>query len=1449
MSSSACQRSDKSFGPRVDTSCRAFDFTLLFEDIFFATLPAAVFLSLLPPHITFLARNPVACSVRSKLLFSKLTALTGVLTTQVAFLVLRSRNGSFLTSASLTADALSVVGTAGAAWLSLLDHQRSLRPSTVLSLYLSVLVVLDTARVRTSWLMGYQNQEAAVLTATLASTVAALLLESVEKKTSLKPDKLSGAPEQYSGIWIRTTFAWLLATFRVGYLRVISLKDIPKLDTRLESHVLRERLVSTWAKYDHQERHSLLRAAFRSYLPSFLSAVLPRLCKTVFSFAQPFLINTTVSYVGEAQPDSSYGKGLIGAWGLVFLGISVSTAIYQYQNTRFITRLRGGLLGLIYQETLKARSVDSGDITAVALMGTDVERIGQSFMMIHESWGALLDIGIAIWLLERQVFLASLAPVVIIVVFVAATGQLASATKTSQRKWIEKVQDRLRVTSSMLDDMKAVKMLGLSGVMSTIVTGMRRTEIKTSKVFRKLVVARLLLSNTPLNLAPVATFAVYVIISVYWKDESLLTAQAFTSLALINLLTMPVLIFIQTVPTMFQSIGSFDRIQEYCNYNGNSNGKVDDLPSQESNGSIISLQSLTRETLEPGQSLQKHVSTVENQSYSWSKSKPPVLKNINLHVAKGKTTMIVGAVGSGKTTLLESILGETIPSVQKVPAYQLGTAAYCAQQPWLENGTIRSNIIGVSPYDGSLYATVKFTCGLDQDLRELEKGDQTMVGSKGLNLSGGQKQRIALARAVYSRKDFVLLDDVFSGMDAHTVDIVSRRLLGKGGIFRSRATTVVLATHSQKLMALSDSLVSLEDGEIVEVGSPKTLMGNGGYVASLGLHLSDDDTEDVLETARNDSAVAESIISAVVAAEEDEALSDKRRKNGDFTVYKYYFSSTGPFIIAALIFSMAIWIFCTEFPTVWLKWWSEANAIEPNANVGLYMGIYTFISLFGVVSICISCWIVFVPIISRSGYRLHGDLLESTLRAPFRFFTQTDTGTLTNRFSQDMELIDMQLPVIMVNYISTLFSVIAKTLIIVVFSQYLAVTAPFVIAILYFLQRFYLQTSRQVRLLEIEAKAPLFTHFSESVAGAATIRAFGWQSHYQERNYHLINQSARPAYLQYCIQDWLSFVLNIVVAALAVIIVAIVVTWKDKFSAGSVGVSLVMVMAFGSVLMRLITMWTMMESSIGAVTRVKRFVEDTEVEERDGWGREVPKNWPQAGKMDFKGLVAAHRPDAEPVIKGVSMSIKPQEHVAICGRSGSGKTSLILALLKMIDTQGGQILIEDVDVASLACTDVRSCLNVVPQDPFLLPGTIRFNMDPFGTATDEAIIHALERVRLWTIVEEQGGLDKEMDRGAWSAGQKQLLCLGRAMARDSRILILDEATSSVDTETEGIMQEIIDTEFKGCTVLAVMHRLKHVTRYDKVALLGNGILLEFDSPTTLLRQESKFADLYQSSSK
>ncbi|KAK0615177.1 ABC transporter [Bombardia bombarda] len=1489
MTTISCQAdSDRSFGPRVDPGCRSFDFTLQFEDIFFTCLPAAVFLILAPLRILPLFKRAVTSeSRRPKLLAGKLFALSSLFAVQLAFLVLRTRSQQYGTRISVAADVLALLATGTALALSILDHKRSSRPSTLLSLYLSVSIILSIARTRTTWLLvplGSLGSAVAVpvlTTAIFALTVTALVLESIENKSRLVTEnKKSRAPEEYSGFWTRTCFTWLVTTFRLGYSNILSVHHLPALDAKLESQLLGEKLVATWEKYNHQGRHSLLRACLQSYFFSFASPVIPRLCLTAFTFCQPFLINTAIAFVGQTDPDGNHGKGLIGAWALVYMGLAISSSIYQYQAVRFTTRLRGGLIALVFKHAMQTRGADMEEITAVTLMGTDVERIAESMRSFHDVWASLLDIVIAGWLLGQQLSLACLAPIMLVVVFIGATSKISVLTKTAQRHWIERIQERLRITTSMLGDMKAVKMLGLTKAMSTIVQDRRVEEINTSKSFRKLLVVNLLFSLTPINLAPVVTFAVYVIISVFWRHETLLTAQAFTSIALIALLTTPVVAFIQLSPAIWQCTASFERIQKFCNYGLSSipqtTSEKDLIPSLEASHDLELLRPRNSShaavnTAPKPAPPRKHIISFKGQSFGWDKKGSPVLKNLKVEIDQGGVTAIVGSVGCGKSAFLNTLLGEMAVS----PATNIsdkaseggtrgadGTTAYCSQQPWLHNSSIRQNILGVSPYHPKWYDSVISACGLDTDITQLPRGDGTRVGSKGVNLSGGQKQRIALARAIYSRKTVYILDDVFSGMDVDTVNRISSRLFGqRTGLLRKNDITVVIATHSHKIMSLADTIIALKDGEILEIGSPAALLDSSdGYVGKLGLSLSssgDGILDQKSDAQHSEASQTVEILnqgdSSVIEDTEGPLLTDMRRKNGDLSVYKYYAETAGYLVVSLYVASIIVLVFCTEFSAVWVKWWSDTNTAEPNKDVGMYIGVYTMFGVLATLGATAACWFAFVSIISNTAVGLHFDLLNATLKAPFRFFATIDSGDLLNRFSQDMELIDMDLPSRMVNYTSTAVTILAKIAILAIFSQYLGAAIPVIGTVVYFLQRFYLQTSRQVRLLGIEAAAPLYTHFTESVAGAATIRAFGWQTHYQERNHEFIDTLQRPAYLQKCIQTWLAFVLNLIVAVLAVVLVGTVVTWHNKFSTGSVGVSLVMVIGFSEALTRLIQQWTRMESSVGAVARIQRFVADTESEEitaDTGVAAVIPIGWPQAGALEFENVVVSYELLDEPILKNISLSIQPRQHIAICGRSGSGKTSLILSLLKMIEAQKGKITLDGVDISTLSHAYVRShVINVVPQDPFLMPGSIRFNLDPLQSLSavpdgEEMMIRALERVGLWAIIKDQhGGLDGEMDETMWSAGQKQLFCLARAMVKKCKVVVLDEAMSSVDSETESVMQEIIDTEFRGCTVLAVMHRLRHVSRYDRVALLDDGALVEFGDPEELMAGDTRFAKL------
>ncbi len=459
-----------------------------------------------------------------------------------------------------------------------------------------------------------------------------------------------------------------------------------------------------------------------------------------------------------------------------------------------------------------------------------------------------------------------------------------------------------------------------------------------------------------------------------------------------------------------------------------------------------------------------------------------------------------------------------------------------------------------------------------------------------------------------------------------------------------------------------------------------------------------------------------------------------------------------------------------------------------------------------------------------------------------------------------MTLIDNELPDAYVETVLYFMQALTSAGLMVATAQYFLATFPLVILVLYFLQKFYLRTSRQIRLLDIEAKAPLYSHFQETLSGLATIRAFGWSSAFMEKHLEVLDQSQRPFYLLYCIQRWLAVVLDLMVAALATILMMIVVGTRHEINAGLVGLGMLNVMTFNGNLTGLIKNWTQLEVSLGAIARVKDFVRDTECEVKPHEKEEVAWYWPQQGALKIKDFSASYSETSVPVLHDVSLDVKAGERLGICGRSGSGKSSLLASLLHLLETRDGSVSIDEQDLAYIPRDTLRQRLNVITQEPYWITSeSVRFNMNPWyqhavdtsstttnQTYTDEQLIAALVKCQIWPIIFAKGGLHVKMDADFLSHGQRQLFCLARAILRKSKVVILDEVSASVDVHTDVLMQQIIREEFRGCTIISVAHRLDTIVDFDRVAVLSAGRVLECGKPEELLKMEGgAFKELYE----
>lgn len=527
---------------------------------------------------------------------------------------------------------------------------------------------------------------------------------------------------------------------------------------------------------------------------------------------------------------------------------------------------------------------------------------------------------------------------------------------------------------------------------------------------------------------------------------------------------------------------------------------------------------------------------------------------------------------------------------------------------------------------------------------------------------------------------------------------------------------------------------------------------------------------------------------------------------------------------------------------VWLKFWTSAVTNHGNSVNGLYLSVLLVAEIFALILLLAIAWLLYVIMIPRSAINLHQQLLTAAEHAPLSFYAATDTGKIVNHFSQDLSVVDLELPLAGLALSTLVLASIFEAILICVSAPFVTVIIPVLVLILWTLQKFYLRTSRQLRLLDLEAKAPLYTNFLETLGGIVTIRAFGWESDMEKKSMRLLDRSQRPFYLLFCIQRWLALVLDMVVAGVAVLLVALVVKFRASSDVGLVGIALVNIMSFNQSLAWTIKLWTAIETSLGAIARIRAFMVDTPSEVLSKEVTNVPETWPPRGKIDIMELSAAYSVGSPSILHDVNISIQAGQKLGLCGVSGAGKSSLIALLCRMMEIQQGSVHIDGVDISTIPREVVRNNLSVIPQEPVFLKGTVRENLNPWAISSipvsDSAAQHILEKVGLWEIVTTAGGLDKPMDADdLLSHGQRQLFCLARALLRPSRIVILDEPTASVDNDTEVKMMQLIDQYFAGCTVIAVAHRLKTIAAYDRIAVFEGGRIIEHGEPSELLKDE------------
>ncbi|KAF4436891.1 ABC transporter [Fusarium austroafricanum] len=1476
MAMSGCAN-DNSFGPVVK-GCRGdFDFTLRFQRIIFDIVPAAIFIVIALIRVVYLAFKPRIVGGKIQQ-FTKLFFISVTTALQLVLLILSTTSKN--ESMDVYAKAASTLGFVE--WLLILalssgEHSRAARPSSILTSYLLLRILFGVAQTRSYWLMGSSFRVKGyteTFTATLPLKAIVLLLELQSKARWMRWTKEDHSPEETSSLFNLGVYWWLVNIFLNGFKKTLSVKeDLYLLDQEMQSKVLLDKLITQLENSpDVGKRFRLAKALAKALAVPLLLPVVPRLAMIAFQYSQPFFIHSLLEYLIHKDVPKNHGYGLIGAGAIIFGGIAVSDALFWYFHQRSLYMARGCLAAYVYKSTTEGKMTDIGDAAALTIMSTDVERILFGFHGLHDFWANIIEIGLGCFLLERELGIAFISPIVVILLCVLATAIIAWMIGERQSRWMARIESRVGLTSSIISNIKSLRISGITAPVRDLVQKMREQELHIGNQFRWLLIMTATVAYVPSALSPVVAFA--------FTNQQLDTLKIFVSFSFMLLLTNPLGSMFQSVPAVISAFVCLERIQHFLEMEPRvdfrKSSSTTSLPLGE--GGLLIDDEKKEMSFSSGRDRDQASSTskpwisVVDGSFGWTSDKM-TLKNISVDIARGKLTLIIGPVASGKSTFCKALLGEVPFSSGDVIMSSPSTQAaigYCEQIPFLKSGSIRENIIWHSVYSQERYEEVLDACLLRTDLDMLPEGDATTIGSNGIMLSGGQKQRVSLARALYLETDFLLIDDILSGLDNSTGTEVFRRVFGPDGLMRRRGATAILCTHAVRYLPLADYIIALEaDGTVNEQGTFEKLLQSGKYVQSLGVSKTDGGFGTGDTTPVEEEIVAAMMPMAARPMAPITDLETEARATGDAKVYRHYFRSVNGWASLTCLLSGIFYAVGRNFPSIWMGIWASDSL---DTTQSFYIGIMGLFRGLQIVALFLCATAVVIFMTTQSGGHLHRAILDTLVNAPLRFFTTTDFGAVTNLFSQDMTLIDGELPISLLNTVIQGFDVFTMAVVVAVGTPWLAIAYPFVFALIYMLQMFYLRTSRQLRLLDLEAKSPLYAHYLDTIRGIATIRAFRLRDQEIFHNQDLLNTSQRPAYLLAMAQRFLALSLNLMVMILAVGVVTLATQLRTN--SGFAGSSLVTLMTWGEAISSLIQYYTQVEICIGAVSRLKAFAENVASENLDGEDLEPPEEWPTQGNIEIRGISASYKNEDDTAsledqsasrnlaLEDVTISVKSGQKLALCGRTGSGKSSIIMLLLRLLDplsNQSERVEIDGVPYNRVDRSTLRRRIIAVPQDPVFLPdgSSIKENLDPFNLASDVECMAVLQHVGLTKFVHDHGTIHASMGSDDLSTGQKQLFSLGRALVRrrvkqrlgsnTGGVLLLDEVSSSVDRETDSLIQEIIKEEFSDYTIVMVSHRLNMVVEYfDSVVVLDRGRVVETGSPQELAKTDgSWFSELWE----
>lgn len=1212
----------------------------------------------------------------------------------------------------------------------------------------------------------------------------------------------------------------------------------------------------------------LMKALFRTFLQNLMMSVAFKLVHDVLVFVSPQLLKLLITFVSDAEAFA--WQGYLYSILLFLTAMLQSLCLQQYFNLCFQlgTNVRASLIAAIYKKALTMSSATRKESTVgetVNLMSADAQRFMDMANFVHQLWSSPLQIILSIVFLWGELGPSVLAGLAVMVLLIPINGFLVNKSKHIQVRNMKNKDERMKIMGEVLNGIKILKLFAWEPSFEKRINEIRACELKDLLKFSYLQSVSIFVFTCAPFLVSLASFAVYVLVD----ENNVLDAQkAFTSISLFNVLRFPMAMLPLVLSSMVQTNVSKERLERY-------------LGGEDLDTSAIHHDSI------PGSAVRFTEAT-----FTWEHDGNAVIRDVTLDIKPGSLVAVVGAVGSGKSSLISAMLGE-MENIKGHINIQ-GSLAYVPQQAWIQNATLKDNILFGSELDEARYQKVIKACALLPDLELLPAGDQTEIGEKGINLSGGQKQRVSLARAVYNDADIYILDDPLSAVDAHVGKHLFEHVLGPKGLLQKK--TRILVTHSISFLPQVDNIVVLVAGAVSEHGSYSTLLANRGAfaqflnsygsqeegaaeetTAAAGLdgieEQGDESMEPCVEEGPDDvvtmtlkreasihrkeftRSISTQSTTSVKAQEEPNKIKGQRLIEKEavetgkvkFSMYLRYLRAVGLGFSFCVAMSYVGEYAAYVGTNLWLSAWTDdaeryRNETYPVQQRDLRIGV------FGALGVSQALFLFLATILSSHGAMrasriVHEQLLSNILRVPMSFFDTTPTGRIVNRFAKDIFTVDETIPMSFRSWLNCFMGIISTLLMIALATPFFTVVIVPLGIFYYFVLRFYISTSRQLRRLDSVTRSPIYSHFGETVSGLSVIRAYGHQQRFLQQNERTMDINQKSVYSWIVSNRWLAIRLEFVGSLVVFFSALLAVISRNSLEGGIVGLSVSSALNVTQTLNWLVRVSSELETNIVAVERVHEY---TKVKREAPWvtDKRPPHSWPSKGEIQFVDYKVRYRPELELVLQGITCSIGSTEKVGVVGRTGAGKSSLTNCLFRVLEAAGGKIIIDGLDIATIGLHDLRQNLTIIPQDPVLFTGTLRMNLDPFDQYTDEEVWKALELAHLKAYVQElPERLQHVVSEGGenLSVGQRQLVCLARALLRKAKILILDEATAAVDLETDHLIQTTIRSAFADCTVLTIAHRLHTIMDSNRVMVMHAGKIVEFDSPEKLLQKQSVFS--------